>query len=217
MPRVMVSGIGFCVNAVSWLMRRGTPVRTGLTFDEFLEFEASSIERHEFVDGNVYEMNVAAEIPSIQGETDRHSQLVLEVASALKVAARAVGYRVHLSDVLIRTPREIGYYPDVYVAQNGPGDTSREKRHPVIVVEILSRTTEPFDRGEKWQNYQTISSLEQYVLLSQDESIAEVYSRQSDGVWLYQKLIGNAVLRFPSLAVDVSLEALYQDLPSSEH
>jgi Uma2 family endonuclease len=213
----MVSGIGFCVNAVSWLMRRGTPVRTGLTFDEFLEFEASRLERHEFVDGNVYEMNVVAEIPSIQGETDRHSQLVLEVASALKVAARAVEYRVHLSDVLIRTPREVGYYPDVYVAQNGPGDTAREKRHPVIIVEILSRPTEPFDRGEKWQNYQIIPSLEQYVLLSQDEPIAEVYSRQSDGVWLYQKLIGNAVLRFPRLAVDVSLEALYQDLPSSEH
>jgi Uma2 family endonuclease len=189
-------------------MPREAPVKTGVTFEEFLEFEASSLERHEFVDGNLF---------VVAGGTDRQDHISLELASTLKAAARAAGYRVHLSDVLIRTPKEVGYYPDVYVAQSGPGDTAREKRHPIIVIEILSTSTEPFDRGEKWQNYQTIPSLEQYVLLSQDEPLAEVYSRQSDGVWLYQKLVRNAVLHFPSIAFDVPLESLYEDLPSSAH
>jgi Uma2 family endonuclease len=91
---------------------RSAPVRTALSFDEFLEFEAGSRDRHEFVDGNLFVM---------AGGSDRQNHVVLELVGAIKQAARAAGLRVYASDVLIRTPGEIGYYPDVYIAREEPG------------------------------------------------------------------------------------------------
>ncbi len=184
---------------------RSAPVKTALSFDEFLEFESSNFERHEFVDGNLFVM---------AGGTDKQNHVILELVVALKLAARALGYRLYASDVLIRTPDDVGYYPDVYIAREDSGDTARVKRHPLVIIEVLSDSTEIFDRGEKWQNYQTIPSLEQYVLLSQSEPLAEVYSRQSDGAWRYQSFSGVATIRFSSLNFDLRLEDLYADLPS---
>jgi Uma2 family endonuclease len=181
---------------------RSARVRTALSFDEFLEFEAGNLE--EFVNGNSY---------AVAGGSDRQNHVVLELVGAIKNTTRAVGLRVYASDVLIRTPSEVGYYPDVYVAREEPGDTALVKRHPIVIVEVLSASTEVFDRGEKWQNYQTIPSLEQYVLLSQSEPLAEVYERQSDGSWRYSFHSGQAKIHFSSIGFDLPLEALYVDLP----
>jgi Uma2 family endonuclease len=184
---------------------RSAPVKTALSFDEFLEFETQSLERHEFVDGNLFIM---------AGGTDRQNHVVGELYILLKPAARAIGLRTYMSDVLIRTPNDVGYYPDLYIARDNPGDTSRIKREPVIIFEVLSESTEIFDRSEKWLNYQSIPSLEQYVLLSQTTSFAEIYSRNNDGSWRYQSFSGDVLLHFSSLGFDLSLAALYIDLPN---
>jgi Uma2 family endonuclease len=183
---------------------RSTPVKTALSFDEFLEFEIQSLERHEFVDGNLFVM---------AGGTDKQNHICIELVGAIKPAARAIGFRTYMSDVLIRTPNNVGYYPDVYVARDNPNDTSRVKREPIIIFEVLSESTEMFDRSEKWLNYQTIPSLTQYVLLSQNSAFAEMYSRNSDGSWRYQSFSGDVLLHFSSLDFDLPLTALYTDLP----
>ncbi len=192
---------------VEWRMR-SAPVKTALSFDQFLEFEISSLERHEFVDGNLFVM---------AGGTDKQNHLIGELYISLKAVARAAGFRVYMSDVLIRTPDDVGYYPDVYVARDEIGDSPRVKRHPIVIIEVLSSSTEIFDRGEKWHNYQTIPSLEQYVLLSQSEPLAEMYTRQADGSWRYQSFSGASVLHFSSLNFDLPLESLYTDLPANEN
>jgi Uma2 family endonuclease len=184
---------------------RSSPVKTALSFDEFLEFEIQSLERHEFVDGNLFVM---------AGGTDKQNHICIELVGALKPAARAVGLRTCMGDVLIRTPNDVGYYPDVYVTRDNPSDTSRVKREPVIIFEVLSESTEIFDRSEKWLNYQSIPSLEQYVLLSQTRPFAEIYSRNNDGSWRYQSFSGDVLLHFSSLGFDLSLAALYIDLPN---
>ncbi len=79
---------------------------------------------------------------------------------------------------------------------------------------VLSSMAELLARGEKWQNYQTIPSLEQYVLLSQSEPLAEVYTRQADGSWRYQSFSGAAIISFPSISFELSLKTLYADLPA---
>jgi Uma2 family endonuclease len=183
---------------------RSAPVKTALSFDEFLEFEVSSFDRHEFVDGNLFVM---------AGGTLRHNFLKDELHSLWRVAARAVGCRSFTGDVITRLPNDTGYFPDVFVTCESVNGSSRVMTKPCIIVEVLSASTEIFDRGEKWQNYQTIPSLEQYVLLSQSEPFAEVYSRQSDGAWRYQSFSGAAIISFSSIAFDLSLEALYLDLP----
>jgi Uma2 family endonuclease len=182
---------------------RAAPIKTQTSFEEFLEFEAQSQEKHEFVDGNLFVM---------AGGTDKQSHVVVELIAILKNPVRAADYRVYV-DVLLRTPNNIGYYPDVYIAATDSRDAPRVKHSPIIVIEVLSESTETFDRGEKWRNYQTIDSLVQYVLLSQSEPLAEVYTRQSDGSWRYQSFSGAALIHFSSLNFDLQLENLYADLP----
>ena len=122
-------------------------------------------------------------------------------------------YRVYKSDVLICTPEEIGYYPDVFVLKDSSFDTPRVKRRPSIIVEVLSSSTESIDRGEKLRNYRSIPSLEQYVLLSQNEPLAEVYSKRNDGTWQHEILVDDAVLEFSSIGFSLPLTVLYENLP----
>ena len=84
-------------------------------------------------------------------------------------------------------------------------------QRPCIIIELLSRSTQIFDRREKWQRYQQIPSLEQYLLLSQHEIVAGVYSRQG-AKWLYECLTGDATLHFSSLSLDVVLSEIYAGL-----
>ncbi len=186
-------------------MVRDLPVKTEISFEQFLEFEEQSQERHEFVDGNLFVM---------AGGTTKHSVLVLLLISMLMQQALKKGFFI-CHDVILKTPSGHGYYPDAYiVAQNATQD-KRTQYFPTVIIEVLSSSTEAIDRGEKWQAYQQIPSLEQYILLSQTEAIAEVYSR--DGTeWRYKKLEGEAVLKFPSLEFEMVLSSIYEQLPPLE-
>ena len=187
-------------------MTREAPIKTETTFEDFLAFEMHSQERHEFVDGNLFVMS---------GGTDRHNHLISRIIVRLFEIAIGHNGNLYQSDVLIRTASGKGYYPDVFVVFDKLLDTARVKYRPAVIIEVLSDSTETIDRGEKWQAYQQIPSLEQYVLLSQVEPIAEVFSR--DGAdWRYKKLEGDAALHFPSLEFEVVLSSLYAQLPPLE-
>jgi Uma2 family endonuclease len=165
-------------------MPRAEPLQRAASFEEFLEFESRSQERHEFVDGNLF---------VVAGGTDRHNLIAL----------------------LLHALIGFGFYPDLFVIQDTSHDEPRVKHHPSIIIEVLSESTEATDRGEKWQQYQTIPSLEMYVLLPQEQAGAEVFTRQNDGSWRYQKLDATASLEFPNLNLNVPLEELYRDLPKA--
>jgi Uma2 family endonuclease len=185
-------------------MPRAEPLQRAASFEEFLEFESHSQERHEFVDDNLF---VRA------GGTDRHNLIALLLHALIFRAARATGCWAYANDVLIKVPSGFGFYPDLFVVQDASHDEPRVKHHPSIIIEVLSESTEATDRGEKWQQYQTIPSLEMYVLLPQDQAGAEVFTRQNDGSWRYQKLNATASLEFPSLNLSVALDEMYRDLP----
>lgn len=187
-------------------MPREAPVSTASNFDQFLEMEINSQERHEFVDGNLFVM---------AGGTLRHNEIAQNVLEFLRPAARSLGCRAFIENVLVRTPDEIGYYPDVFVACNFSDSTDRVVRRPSIIVEVLSETTSVIDRGEKLRNYRAIPTLEMYVLLEQDEVLAEVYAKQPDGSWRHEILHEGASIKFPSLNLEVPLSALYQNLPEA--
>ena len=185
-------------------MSRRAPTGSVSSFEAFLELEENSPVRHEFVYGNLFVM---------AGGTDRHDHVGGGLYARLFLEAFKQDYRVYKSDVLVRTPEEVGYYPDVFVLQDSSFDTPRVKRRPSIVVEVLSRSTESIDRGEKLRNYRSISSLEQYVLLSQNEPLAEVYSKRADGTWQHEILVNDAVLQFSSIGFSLALSILYENLP----
>ncbi len=187
-------------------MPREAPVSTASNFDQFLEMEIRAQERHEFVDGHLFVM---------AGGTLRHNEIAQNVLESLRPATHDAGCRAFIENVLVRTPDEIGYYPDVFVACDSGDDRPRVKRRPSIIVEISSETTYVIDRSEKLRNYRVIPTLELYMLLEQDEVLAEVYAKQPDGSWRHEILHDGASINFPSLNLEVPLSALYQNLPEA--
>jgi Uma2 family endonuclease len=187
-------------------MPRAEPLQRAASFEEFLEFESRSQERHEFVDGNLF---------VVTGGTDRHNLIALLLHAMIFRAVRAANCWAYANDVLIKVPSGFGFYPDLFVVRDTSLDEPRVKYRPSIIIEVLSESTEATDRGEKWQQYQTIPSLEMYVLLGQGQAGAEIFTRQDDGSWRYEKLAATASLEFADLNLSVSLEELYRDLPEA--
>jgi Uma2 family endonuclease len=186
-------------------MLREAPVKTAMTFAEFLEFEKDAQERHEFVDGNLF---------VVAGGTTRHSGIILLLTGMLVQQAIKRGFLL-CHDVLVKTPSGRGYYPDLYVVPINVPQKARVHTDPLVIVEVLSESTEAIDRGEKWESYQRISSLEQYILLAQHAPIAEVYTRDGH-TWRYERLEGDAALRFNCLDLEVQLSDLFEQLPPLE-
>ncbi len=187
-------------------MLRALPVKTQLTFEDYVHFETTSDVRHEFVDGNLFVM---------PGGTKCHNFVTNRCLMRFFEVAIEKGCYAYSNDVITKVPNGKGYYPDVVVTCNSSLDSSRTIHRPSIIVEVLSSTTEAIDRGEKWEQYQTIPSLEQYVLLSQSEAVAEVFSR-SESKWLYERFTADDMLHFPSLEYSFTLSDLYKNLPPQE-
>ena len=185
------------------MSRPTEPFKTGLSFEAFLETTESSPERFEFVHNEMFLM---------AGGTARHNRLAFALAMRLEAASENADCRVYLLDMFIRTPNEHAYLPDVFVTCDESEDAPRVRRKPCFIAEILSESTEAVDRGEKFLNYRLIPELKTYVLLSQDVTRAEVFTRQDDGAWRLEILEGDAVLHVPCLNANVSLPELYRAL-----
>ena len=181
--------------------RTAEPVRTGLTFDEYLEFERASPAKHEFVDGQLFMM---------AGGNIRHNRLTLILAARL-LAAETGTCRTFMADVKVRTPDDIGYYPDVLVTCDESDDDTHVQRKPCLIIEVLSSSTEAVDRGEKLRNYAKLESLQSYVLVSQNEPRLEIFRREESG-WRYEVKEAGEALTLPCLSLELVLDELYAGL-----
>jgi Uma2 family endonuclease len=176
-----------------------------LTYAEYLELEASSEQRYEFVDGVVYAM--AGGIPE-------HARLAMSLGAALLGALRSKGCAVYSSDLKLRieaTNRST--YADVVVIC-GPELTSsidpNAVTNPTVIVEVLSPSTEASDRGEKWRHYQRLPSLREYVLVSPGEPYVEVFRRDGDE-WVLRTATAGQMLELPSQGVRIAVDDIYAD------
>lgn len=108
------------------------------------------------------------------------------------------------------------YYPDVLALCGEP--SFHQKRNdtiinPILIVEVLSDSTEAKDRGEKFFAYQSLESLQEYVLISQHRAVAEQFIKQSDGSWKYLATIGlESSVKLESINIDLSLQEIYQKI-----
>jgi Uma2 family endonuclease len=157
--------------------------RTQLSAVEFLEWERDQPTRHEFFRGEVFAM---------AGGSPRHNALCSRFNAALRVAFADRGCEVFSSDQRIGLgPGERYVYPDVTVVCGQlalePGTTD-VLTNPSVLVEVLSGSTEQYDRGLKWEGYQRVQSLMDYVLVSQTEPRVEHYRREAAGSWIYRSL-----------------------------
>jgi Uma2 family endonuclease len=183
-----------------------------MTAAEYLAWERLQPGKHEYHGGQVFAM---------EGASMRHNFLAAAVASELRIATRAHGCGALSSDQRVAMPGDHYVYPDAAVVcgepQREPG-TSDVLGNPRVVVEVLSRSTEAYDRGEKWEGYQSIPSLADYLLVAQRAVRVEHYERLADGSWHYRTLGPGDVVTLSNGAT-FGVDAVYQgafEYPSDE-
>ena len=175
-----------------------------LSPEEYLTIERNAEFKSEYFDGVAYAM---------AGGSERHNLITGNLVTELNVQLRAAPCRVYPSDMKVRLPNSKRFfYPDVSVIC-GETQFADEERdvilNPVLIVEVLSESTEAFDRGKKFSSYQQIESLREYLLVAQDEFVVEHYLRQEDG-WLYTKASGlDSALDLPALNCRMALSDIY--------
>ena len=176
-----------------------------LTPTEYLALERNSETKHEYYAGQIYPM---------AGATERHNLISLNAGSELRVQLRKRPYRVYVSDMRVKISETGLYtYPDVTVVGGEPqfeGNQSDVLLNPVVIIKVLSKSTEAYDRGKKFEHYRTISTLVEYLLIAQDSYHIEHYIRQTDGQWLYTATKGlQRTVHLPMIGCDLQLEEVY--------
>lgn len=185
-----------------------------LTEIEYLAFERASVDKHEYWDGDVFAM---------AGASFAHNHLVGNLARVLGNLVIDGPCIVLTSDMKVRVPlRKGGYvYPDLSVVCGQPefvDDVADVISNPKVVVEVLSDSTERFDRGEKFVGYRSLPSLADYLLVAQDQARVEHYTRGADGTWVLRELGPGMQLRLTGISGEIAIDDIYRkvSLPVQE-
>jgi Uma2 family endonuclease len=172
---------------------------------EYLALERKAEFKSEYIDGVVY---------ALAGGTERHGLLAANIIIALGVQLRSSSCRVYTSDVKVSTVNlQRFFYPDLSVVCGETEFADDQKDvilNPILIVEVSSESTAAYDRGKKFLSYQQIDSLQEYLLVSQDEVLIEGYTRQGNDTWLYTKVTDlEGGLALPSVNCTLALKDVY--------
>jgi Uma2 family endonuclease len=177
-----------------------------ITADDYLTQETLSETRHEYRNGVVVPMT---------GGTPEHNFIAINLITILKFALRGQAYDLALADQRLWIPEPNLYtYPDVMVARRPierKPDRNDTVMNPILIAEVLSKSTEAYDRTKKFAAYRTISSLQNYLLIDQYQPQVELYSRTGNRQWLfseYNQLSDRMAL--DSVSIDIALADLYE-------
>ncbi|MDG3497303.1 Uma2 family endonuclease [Pseudanabaena catenata USMAC16] len=176
-----------------------------MSIKEYLEWEPQQDLRHEYIDGEVFAMT---------GGTLAHNDITLNLYRTLYPQVRSRGCRINVADVKVQvTTNSPYYYPDVVVSCD-PQDLNARKfiQSPTIIAEVLSPGTSARDRGEKFTNYLTIPSLQEYLLINSDKISVERYARGEGRMWLYYPYIAGDTITLSSLEFEFAIELLYEGI-----
>ena len=177
--------------------------------EEYLTEEKFSPIKHEYTNGQVYAM---------AGASDTHVTISLNLASALRNYLRGSGCRVYMSDMKahIETTNTF-YYPDVMVTSDARDRAlPNHKKYPCLIVEVLSESTEAFDRGDKFANYQQLPTLQEYVLINQKRQRLECFRRNAEGLWVLHTYTQGSEIYLASIDFRTSINSLYEDVTFGE-
>jgi Uma2 family endonuclease len=176
-----------------------------LTEAEYLEIERAAEFKSEFFDGEMFAM---------AGGTPQHSLIATNLAAEFQFRLKNHSCTAYNADLRIKIePTNLLTYPDLSVIC-GPlqfaAGTDDTVVNPTVLVEVLSNSTEAYDRGRKFEQYRQILSLREYLLVSQNEPRIEQFIRQSDGRWLLNETLGlEKKLELPSLKITISLSEIF--------
>ena len=176
---------------------------TALTVDEYLALEEASNIRHEFVDGYIHAM---------AGGTLNHNRISMDFGRLLNDRMTGKNCEAFVENIIVRISAAIYYYPDVVVACDEIDGHESVIHNPVLVVEVLSKSTEKIDRREKMIEYQMVSGLREYAIVTQDKMQIEVYRHDNAGeAWegeIYTE--PEQEVLFASVGVKMLVSEIYQ-------
>lgn len=177
-----------------------------LTPQEYLARERQAETKSEYYNGEIFAM---------AGGSEEHSLIATNVVTELGLQLRDRPCKVYNSDLRVQIDQEGPYtYPDVSVVCGEAQFADAEVDtllNPTVVVEVLSPTTEAWDRGGKFEQYQQVASLQEYVLIAQDRPRVERYARQAEGEWLLTVVTGlDGRLTLASVECELRLAEVYR-------
>lgn len=154
--------------------------KTPYTPETYLEMDRGSEFKNEYFNGEIFAMT---------GASRKHSLITFNIALSLGPQLKGRQCEAYVSDMRVKVRSSGLYtYPDVIVICAEPEFEDEQKDtllNPTLIVEVLSESTEAYDRGKKFEHYQTLKSLSDYILVAQETACVECYIRQGDGNWLY--------------------------------
>ena len=178
-----------------------------VSVEDYLEGERVSPIKHEYRNGSIYAM---------AGASNPHVLISLNLATLLRTRLRGSGFLPFMSDTKVRVEAvNTFYYPDVTVSCDERDTTSVADFicYPSLVVEVLSSKTEAFDRGDKFADYRTLPSLQDYVLISQGQINVECFRRQPGGGWMLYACGDGDDVELASVNLTFPISSLYEDVP----
>ena len=185
------------------------PHKRFITREEYLARERQAEYKSEYIDGEVVAMT---------GASRRHNLIATNIIISLGQQLKGLPCELYPSDMRVYIPATNKYtYPDVVAVCEEPQfedsyiDTLL---NPGLIIEVLSDSTEAYDRGKKFRDYRSIDSLAEYILVAQDESRIEQYLRQADGNWLLtERRFLEDIVTLASIQCTLALRDVYDKVP----
>lgn len=176
-----------------------------ITPQEYLALERDAEYKSEYYKGEVF---------AFAGASVRHNRITANVLANIHSQLRGGPCSAFASDMRITIPQTPHYaYADVVVVcgeSEVDDDFKDNLLNPIMILEVLSPSTESYDRGKKFESYQRIASLAEYVLVSQDRPRVEQFFRQPDSRWLYSEVSVAGVIKLTSIGCELSLKDIYE-------
>ena len=173
--------------------------------EDYLQAEEKRLHKHEYRQGEVY---------SMAGASNKHVLITVNLSSLLRNHLRGKGCLPYIADTKVRIESiNTYYYPDLVVTCDGRDqEFSNYLCYPCLIVEVLSETTEAFDRGDKFTDYRNLDSLQEYVLISQTKMQVDCFRRNEYGQWVLYPYGETDTVHFASIEFECAIAALYEDI-----
>ncbi len=187
----------------------GAEPQPHLTEAEYLAFERDSECRHEYLGGEIFAMS---------GASREHNLINTNLVVALHPQCRKRGCEVYANDMRVRIPETGLYtYPDIVVTCGDPhfeDDQHDTLVNPSLIIEVLSPSTEDYDRGRKFAHYRSLASLQAYGLIAQSRAHVEIFTRQPLNRWLLWETNDlDAVVEIPAVHASLTFAEIYDRVP----
>ena len=181
---------------------------TNMSLEEYLEFDANAEGRFEYYDGEVFEMS---------GGSPEHALLGSQIGRLLGNQLVPKGCLVYSSDVKIKVPSLPPYrYGDITALCDKPiyEDFGKQRLlvNPTLIVEVLSPSTEKYDKDKKFKAYKSIESLREYLVIWQDEKFVMLFTKHNEKFWFQSEYVEGETLKLESLDCDLSVDEVYQGI-----